>query len=178
MSITFKAFAAMLAEGKQTYSNEGSWKEDAEEAGFKVKKLSGEVADGDQTWGAFDEHDKKVGEFTEAEEGGWLMLEGRVDELFGIFRNNEKKAAEREQLKKDTAKMVDDHRKRQELKRQQQAQKNGRGEGEDVDPEDDEEDDKKKKTTSQTRSASTRGTRTTQSAAQGRAAERDWVNNM
>jgi len=67
---------AGLNEGKQSYSDQSYWKDDAKEAGYKVKKLSGNVMDGDQTWGAFKD-DKKVGEFTEKEEGrgGWLMTE-------------------------------------------------------------------------------------------------------
>jgi hypothetical protein len=174
MSITFKAFTTIVAEGKQPYSSESYWKGDAEEKGYKVKKLSGDVMKGDQTWGAFNDQDEKVGEFTEKEEGrgGWLMEE-KINELFGIFRNNEraeKAKAEREQLKKDTAEKVAAHRAKQ-------AKRNGQGKGDDEE-EDDEGDDKKKKMTSQTRSASTKGTRSTQSAAGGRAAERDWVNGM
>ena len=65
-----------LQEGKQSYSDEGYWKDDAKEAGFKIKKLSGNLENGDQTWGAFD-GDKKMGEFTEKEDGrgGWLITE-------------------------------------------------------------------------------------------------------
>lgn len=175
MSITFKAFTALIAEGKQAYSSESQWKTAAEEAGYVVKKLSGDSSAGDQTWGAFDD-DKKVGEFGEADGSGWLSE--RIDELFGIFRNNEKKETPREKLKRETAEKVEKHR-------ADQAKRNGQGRGDDVDPnakaksseDDEEEDDRRKKTTSQTRSASTRGTRTTQSAAQGRAAERDWTKN-
>ncbi len=63
-----------LREGKQSYSEHGYWSDDAKAAGYKIKKLSGNLEDGDQTWGAFDD-DKKVGEFTEKEEGrgGWLL---------------------------------------------------------------------------------------------------------
>lgn len=177
MGITFKQFASIVAEGKTTYSSQSYWKGDAEAAGYTIKKLSGELSDGDQTWGAFNDKDEKVGEFTEKEEnrGGWLV-EGQINEIFGMFRNNqkhEKAKADREQLKKDTADLVNKHRAKQAA---EQAKKNGQGKGEDV--EDDDEDDPKKKTTSATRSASTRGTRTTQSAAQGRAAERDWLKNM
>lgn len=59
---------------KTSYSDESYWKDDAKEAGYKVKKLSGDLMKGDQTWGAFD-GDKKMGEFTEKEEGrgGWLV---------------------------------------------------------------------------------------------------------
>jgi len=64
---------AMLEEGRESYSDEGYWKDDAKAAGYKIKKLSGNLEDGDQTWGAFD-GDTKMGEFTEAEDGrgGWL----------------------------------------------------------------------------------------------------------
>lgn len=90
----------------------------------------------------------------------------RVDELFGIFRNNQAhdKAKEaREKLKKDTADMVAKHR----------AKKAGQK------PDDDEdEEDPKKKAAAQTRSGSTKGTQSTRSAAGGRAAERDWTNNL
>jgi len=67
---------ASLNEGKQSYSDQSYWKDDAKEAGYKVKKLSGNLMDGDQTWGAFKD-DKKMGEFTEKEEGrgGWLITE-------------------------------------------------------------------------------------------------------
>ena len=67
-----------MHEGKQSYSDEGYWKDDAKEAGYKVKKLSGDIMKGDQTWGAFD-GDKKMGEFTEKEDGrgGWLITEGQ-----------------------------------------------------------------------------------------------------
>lgn len=70
-----------LTERKQAYSSHGYWVDDAKAAGYKIKKLSGNLMDGDQTWGAFDENDDKVGEFTEKEEGrgGWL-LEGKLVE--------------------------------------------------------------------------------------------------
>ena len=91
MSITFKQFSSLVSEGRTAYSSEGFWKKDAEAAGYAVKKLSGNLKDGDQTWGAFDTNDKKVGEFTEKEEGrgGWLM-EDKIFETFGMFRNNQK----------------------------------------------------------------------------------------
>jgi len=170
MSITFKAFTSMVAEGKRAYSSEGDWKDDAEEAGFKVKKLSGELENGNQTWGAFNDKDEKVGEFTEEEEGrgGWLM-EGQINEIFGLFRNNErvdKLKAQREKLKAETAEKVKKHRDSQEEKRRKK-------EEDDEDAKDkDEREDKDKK-----RSGSTNGTRSTKSAAGGRAAERDWTNN-
>lgn len=94
----------------------------------------------------------------------------RIDELFGIFRNNERhdKAKEaREKLKKDTAEKVAAHRAKQ-------ADKNKKSQKDDDDDEEGE-DDKKKKP--QTRSSSTNGTRPTSSASGGRAAERDWINN-
>lgn len=64
-----------LTERKTSYSEEGYWKDDAKAAGYKVKKISGNLMDGDQTWCAYDEDDNKVGEFTEKEEGrgGWLI---------------------------------------------------------------------------------------------------------
>ena len=91
MGITFKQFSTLVSEGRTAYSSEGVWKKDAEAAGYAVKKLSGNLADGDQAWGAFDDNDKKVGEFTEKEEcrGGWLM-EDKIFETFGMFRNNQK----------------------------------------------------------------------------------------
>jgi len=90
----------------------------------------------------------------------------RVDELFGIFRNNaahDKAKDAREKLKKDTADLVAKHR----------AKKAGQKPDDDAE----EEEDPKKKATAQTRSGSTKGTQSTRSAAGGRAAERDWVNN-
>lgn len=168
MSITFKAFTTMVAEGKRAYSSHDYWKDDAEEAGFKVKKLSGELSKGNQTWGAFNEKDVKVGEFTEEEEGrgGWLT-ESQLTEIFGLFRNNEKAEklkADREKLKADTADKVRKHRETQEEKRKRKEEE------EEKDKE--EREDKNKK-----RSTSTNATRSTRSAAGGRAAERDWVNN-
>ena len=173
MSITFKTFATLVSEGKVAYSSESYWKGDAEEAGYKIKKLSGELMKGNQTWGAFNDKDEKVGEFTEEEEGrgGWLM-ENQVNEVFGMFRSAEKIKADREKLRADTAAKVTAHR-------EAQAKKNGQGQGKDPDAEDeDDEDDKKKKVTSDTRSSSTRGTRSTQSAAGARHAESEWLNGM
>lgn len=167
MSITFKAFTSLIAEGKRAYSSESYWKGDAEEAGYKIKKLSGDQMKGDQTWGAFNDQDEKVGEFTEKEDGrgGWLM-EGGVNESFGIFRNNQK--VEKDTNSKDRA---------------GQAKKNGQGKGNDVDEDDEEvddeeQDDRKKKTTSDTRSGSTRGTKSTQSTAAKQQAERDALKNV
>lgn len=169
MCITFKAFAALVTEGKRAYSSENYWKDDAKEAGYKVKKLSGDVSSGDQTWGAFNDQDEKVGEFTEKEEGrgGWLM-ESQINELFGKFRNNEKldqMKAEREK-RKEEANMTS-------AQRAQQAKKNGQGKGDDVEDDEEDDDDPKKKATAETRSASTRGTRTTQSAASAKREKRD-----
>lgn len=64
----------MLKEGKEAYSQEEYWKDDAKVAGYKIKKLSGNLMSGDQTWGAFKE-DKKMGEFSETEDkrSGWLI---------------------------------------------------------------------------------------------------------
>ena len=64
----------VVKEAKESYSDATYWKDDAKAAGFKIKKLLGNMEDGDQTWGAFD-GDKKVGEFTEEEtgRGGWLI---------------------------------------------------------------------------------------------------------
>lgn len=63
-------------ESKEAYSSaaHGDWVDDAKGAGYTVKKVSGNLMDGDQTWHAFNEKNQKVGEFTEAEEGrgGWL----------------------------------------------------------------------------------------------------------
>lgn len=66
---------ATLNERKTSYSDEGYWKDDAKAAGYKVKKVSGNLMDGDQTWVALNDKDEKVGEFTEKEEdrGGWLI---------------------------------------------------------------------------------------------------------
>lgn len=63
-----------LHEKKQAYSSDGYWMDDAKEAGYTVKKVSGSLMTGDQTWVAYDKTGKKVGEFTEKEEGrgGWL----------------------------------------------------------------------------------------------------------
>jgi hypothetical protein len=67
-----------IKEEKTTYSNaaENDWKDDALAAGYKIKKLSGNLKDGDQTWGAFS-GEEKMGEFTEKEEGrgGWLLTD-------------------------------------------------------------------------------------------------------
>lgn len=74
-TIWHAGMANKLRESKKTaYSDEGYWKDEAKEKGYKIRKLSGDMMKGDQTWGAFD-GDKKVGEFTEKEEGrgGWLM---------------------------------------------------------------------------------------------------------
>lgn len=162
MSITFKAFTSLIAEGKRAYSSESYWKGDAEEAGYKIKKLSGDVTNGDQTWGAFNDKDEKVGEFTEKEDGrgGWL-IQGQLDEMFGVFRNNEKQKAEREE---------------KEAKKRP-ARNAQRSDDEDED-EEEEQDDKKKKASSETRSASTRGTKSTQSAAAKQQAEREAARNM
>jgi hypothetical protein len=64
----------VVTEGRTSYSDQGYWKDDAKAAGYKVKKVSGNLQDGDQTWCAYDDTDKKVGEFTEKEDGrgGWL----------------------------------------------------------------------------------------------------------
>lgn len=64
-------FNKAMSEGKTSYSEEGSWKDGAKAKGYKVKKLSGDLSNGDQTWGAFD-GDQKVGEFKENDRG-WLM---------------------------------------------------------------------------------------------------------
>lgn len=163
MSITFKAFTSLIAEGKRAYSSESYWKGDAEEAGYKIKKLSGDVTNGDQTWGAFNDKDEKVGEFTEKEDvrGGWL-IQGQLDEMFGVFRNNEKQKAEREE---------------KEAKKRP-ARNAQRSDDEDEDEDEEEQDDKKKKASSETRSASTRGTKSTQSAAAKQQAEREAARNM
>jgi uncharacterized protein with von Willebrand factor type A (vWA) domain len=64
----------IITENKITYSpdDHGSWTDDAKAAGYKVKKVSGNLKDGDQSWCAYDEDDNKVGEFTESGKGGWL----------------------------------------------------------------------------------------------------------
>lgn len=171
MSVTFKQFTSLLDEGKESYSSENYWKDDAKELGYKVKKLSGDLMKGDQTWGAFNKKDKKVGEFTEKEEGrgGWLLRESQINEIFGLFRNNEKIKADREKLKKDTAEKVAAHRAKQ-TKKQKNDYDDEESEKED---EESEKEDKEKK-----RSNSTRATRATTSAAGGRAAERDWLKHM
>jgi hypothetical protein len=71
-------FHRTVREGKTSYSSEGYWKDDAKVKGYKVKKLSGNTDSGDQTWGAFD-GDKKMGEFAEQDEGGWLMEKVQTD---------------------------------------------------------------------------------------------------
>jgi hypothetical protein len=76
----------MATEGKTSYSDEDYWKDGAKAKGYKIKKLSGNLNSGDQTWGAFD-GDKKMGEFTEQEEGrgGWLMEKAPPSTMGGTF---------------------------------------------------------------------------------------------
>lgn len=157
MSMSFKQFTTLIAEGKKTYTSQTYWKGDAESAGFTVKKLSGDATKGDQSWGAFNEADEKVGEFAE-KEGGWLNADS-VNEMFGIFKNN---------VKYDTSKL--DKIKAEREKKKQAGKKP-------VDGDDEEEDDEEAKQDPRKRSNSTKTTRPTTSAAGGRAAERDWVAN-
>ena len=163
MSMSFKQFTTLIAEGKKTYTSQTYWKGDAEAAGFTVKKLSGDATKGDQSWGAFNEADEKVGEFAE-KEGGWLNADS-VNEMFGIFKNN---------VKYDTTKL--DKIKAEREKKKQDAAKAGKKPA-DGDDEEEEDDDEEAKRDPRKRSNSTKTTRPTTSAAGGRAAERDWVAN-
>jgi hypothetical protein len=95
------AIHRQVREGKESFTDEGHWKEAAQSAGFKVKKLSGNLMDGDQTWGAFD-GDKKVGEFTEQEEGrgGWLMTSLKEAKNIGFFQMSDASKVEKMDLEK------------------------------------------------------------------------------
>lgn len=65
-----------LFENKMLYVTESYWKADADEEGYSVKLISGNPANGDQAWEAYDGTGKKVGSFAKEEDGpsGWLIL--------------------------------------------------------------------------------------------------------
>lgn len=70
-------FHRQIGEGtKHQYAQEGYWEVDAKRQGYKIRKLTGEKNDHDQTWGAFD-GDAKVGEFEEKSSKGWLIREAK-----------------------------------------------------------------------------------------------------
>ena len=98
---------------------------------------------------------KKYVEYVSQEEE---LTEAQLDEIFGLFKNNqkiEKIKADREKLKQDTAKKVADWR----AKKAQAMMQQGNDEDNEVA--------KNKQLKS-----------TPKAAASGRAAERDWVNNL
>jgi hypothetical protein len=135
MSITFKHFSALVSEGRTPYSSESYWKGDAKSAGYTVKKVSGNLSDGDQTWAAYDDADKKVGEFTEKEDnrGGWL-IEDLIFETFGLFRNNQK--IEKMRAKKKPGEREEDDEDSEKDKNTNPQDKNKQDEEPEEDPQD------------------------------------------
>lgn len=64
---------ARMSEDKQAFDDQNEWTTASKQAGLVVKKVSGNIGDGDQCWHAFKD-DQKVGEFSEQNEG-WLLVD-------------------------------------------------------------------------------------------------------